>query len=199
MTADLALQRFVAWSPRILAAFAASACVETTRFLIEVLKRLEIDARPLPVKFLATCHAAGYQFVSGASDAEMATAKRICRGVTDRGGGGWNGHLLAVVDGRFLVETAFAQVSAPEYGVILEPSALVIPIPEPPSKFAEIELVAEIDQWVFNLKYFGTDDQSFREAPAWEPSHLLAGAAILADRIRRGDEPPAAPVFAHEA
>ena len=126
MTADLALERFVAWSPRILAAFAASACVETTRFLIEVLKRLEIDARPLPVKFLATCHAAGYQFVAGASDAEMATAKRICRGVTDRGGGGWNGHLLAVVDGRFLVDTAFAQVSAPEYGVILEPSALVV-------------------------------------------------------------------------
>jgi hypothetical protein len=76
MTADLALERFVAWSPRILAAFAASACVETTRFLIEVLKRLEIDARPLPVKFIATCHAAGYQFVAGASDAEIALIAR---------------------------------------------------------------------------------------------------------------------------
>ena len=172
----------------IIAAFAATArpvmlkylggdrqtCIASTRLTIETMRCLGLDAAEVPVQLLVQCKAMNFAYISGFSAKARARMQRKAgKPITTKGAGGFNGHLLAAVAGRWIIDSSLDQIHTPELGIVVSPCTVVMPIPEdaPPLKLNRLSITAkgltdggqEID-----IKYRAIENYTFRTSAAWE-------------------------------
>jgi hypothetical protein len=191
ITVETAVRRFQDLSPQLLRAFAPAACIETTRFLIEVFARLGIQAEAVSGKWWVLCPELNLAYCSGLTRQERRIERRRAATWIERkasSGSGYNGHVVAIVAGRNWVDCTLAQASAPEKGLIIEPYALVAPLPAnpPPVRWMRIHAGATVGDRQIEITWQATGDRSFMRTEAWDPSHLLEAADQVAECIRSG-------------
>jgi hypothetical protein len=148
-------------------------CVASTRITIETMQCLGLDAEPVAVQLVAECPALKYAYISGFSAQERKQmARRNKRPIQNRGTGGYNGHVIAAVAGRWLVDASIDQIQSVEHGLCLGPTVLVMPLPEDETislKAMRLEMTGISDEGQrLKIQYCSHWDYSFVNSEAWE-------------------------------
>jgi hypothetical protein len=146
-------------------------CIACTRITIETMRCLGLDAEPVSVQLVAQCPELKFAYISGFSGKERRRiARRNGKPIQNRGTGGYNGHVIAAVAGRWLIDSSIDQVQCVEKGLRVEPSILVIPLPESLSlKRLAVNLTAVIETGQrLEIQYRSRADSRFAAAEAWE-------------------------------
>jgi hypothetical protein len=166
-------------------------CIASTRMTIETMRSLGLEAEPVPVQFMAHCRALNFAYISGFSDkARRRMARRAGKPILTRGAG-WNGHLIAAVAGRWLVDSSIDQIHSPDQGLLVEPCTMVMPIPEgePLSlKRLSVEMRGETESGQkLEVSYRSIVNRAYRDSEAWEFcwGMKLAVAAIIEEMTRK--------------
>jgi hypothetical protein len=106
-----------------------ASCIGATRITIDVLRRFGVTARACPVT-LRVCNFDPVHPETVPADKRSMYA--IGAGSTlppMHKRGGWDGHLVAIVENQWLVDASFKQVDHPEIGIHVEEPILLAPIP----------------------------------------------------------------------
>jgi hypothetical protein len=173
----------------------AASCIGATRTTIEVMRLYGLRAVEHPVCYAFQVPARKYARVGGFSTEEQAEMRAKATGWKDvlPDGPGWNGHLVALVEDRWLIDPALDQTDAPEFGVSVPTEAFVVDTAGydwDPHKNFEIRLGLVLDNGDHaELMYRSIGDRSYRESEAWNDEGLpLLAVAIAAEMERRGGE-----------
>jgi hypothetical protein len=147
-------------------------CIASTRMAIETMRALGLEAEAVPVQFVVRCKALNFAYISGFSHkARQRMARQTGKPILTRGDG-WNGHLIAAVAGRWLIDSSIDQIHSPDHGLVVEPCALVMPIPEgkvPSLKRLHVEARGETDNGQrLEISYRSIENHTYRDAEAWE-------------------------------
>jgi hypothetical protein len=166
--------------PLMLQFMPPNSCVACARIAIEVLTRFGLRAYPLPVQFVCsndrTAYMAGVDPPAHAirlHDAELP----------------WRGHVVVGVwreheEDWWLIDPSFDQASAPDHGMPIPPTILVIAMtPDVEPRYAHV--VAEFTNPRVNVEYMPLDDYSFTDSPAWERDYLLPVVQLICERMER--------------
>jgi hypothetical protein len=143
-------------------------CIWATRIAIEVARRHRVDAYALACGCRVTNADRSYQV-----DIGDPTAMRP---------GGWPGHLVAVLDRRWLVDLSLGQAARPALGIDVGPIAAAIDDPEPFLR-GRSDLAGVVRDSLVVYRSRPTD-RTYRVGRAWSiPAVELAGAvdALLAE------------------
>ena len=100
--------------------FSPDCCLNATRVLLDVLRGVGFAARPLSVRAFA--YNAVYVDRVARGLPPLGDPESWGLGVETRpamGGGGWPGHLVALVDNRWLVDGSAGQFSRPEKNILV--------------------------------------------------------------------------------
>lgn len=171
---DTVLDAFQQASTGALSLLERHSCIACTRIAVECLKRFDIPARPQSVKFVVTIPSLDLAYASGLSDKEMSTAKTF----TKAGNGQWRGHVVAIVEERFLIDGSAddAFLSLEAAGKISDyqrHGALVLPLGQKVTGNFDLKIEGSLDNGdLVYLRYVSTEDHSFLTAPAWETDHI---------------------------
>ncbi len=166
-------------------------CIASTRMTIETMRSLGLEAEAVPVQFMVHCKALNYAYISGFSQkARDRMARRAGKPILTRGSG-WNGHLIAAVAGRWLVDSSIDQIDSPDHGLLVEPCTLVMPIPEGERlslKRLSVEIRGATDNGQqLEISYRSIQNHAYRESEAWEFcwGMKFVVAAILEEMTRK--------------
>ena len=191
MTAEHALELFERVARKPLDTLDANTCIEQSRILIEVLRRFGIAAEPLSTKFFLVCKQCEFQFFSSGDPVDHENAKRVAKGYEYRNNhrpdADFGYHIVVLVERRLVVDLTTAQASVPDYGFILRPEMVILPLPKRVGEdmLPDIEVEAHNDDGIpFTARWIGVRDESFRSTPAWEPSHLWPLIDIFEAQMR---------------
>lgn len=172
------------------------SCIASVRTTIEVMRIFRLQAMEIPVSFVFEVPAKKYARVSGFTTAERNQMRRKSQTWRDDipPGGGWNGHLIAVVEGRWIIDPSIDQAHAPEFGVEILPEILVVDIsgqPWDPSDQFDVHIGLTLDNGeAAKLKYRSTKNQSYLDTEAWNDEGLpLLAYAIASDMGKTAGEP----------
>jgi hypothetical protein len=113
-----------------------SSCVSSTRLSIEFLKEYGFSCRPQPVHLLSI-RSGDVRFVGRLPGATVPE-------------GNWNGHLVTIIDGTYLLDMSLDQIGLP-------PSVFSI---------SEFPVICELSGHM--LFYFTDSDESFRHTSGWK-------------------------------
>ena len=163
---------------------ALTRCILATRVLIEAASAFGFAARPEVVSVLAANRPAYDLIRQGVLPADwppQAWSVGVVAGVPGRDRNGFDGHLVAVVDG-FLVDCATGQFARPERGLDVADAPVVMPIPDGWYEHrAPLTVTCGYgEDWVSVLEYEkGRVPVEFRHAPDWKHRYRsYAGEAI---------------------
>jgi hypothetical protein len=164
------------WMPR-------NSCIGSARVTLEYLKRCGIPARVQAVKFAVFDDARELAYCSGLTMQEMATAR-------DRKpmwhGRGWNGHLIVIAAGRYIIDPSFDQALIamglpPESGMLLvesDDSAMQA------GGLLKIDLNVVMDcRAELRVQYIPLADDGYLTTEAWTDEGLPFLATDIAARI----------------
>lgn len=171
----LARPMLLEWMPH-------NSCIGSARVTLEYLKRYGIPARVQAVKFAVFDDARNLAYCSGLTTEEMATAKDV----KPMWHGGWNGHLIVIADGRYIIDPSFDQALMamelpPEGGMLLVESG---DSAMQSGGMLEIELKAITDSGAeLRIQYVPLADEGYRTSEAWTDEGLPFLASEIATRI----------------
>lgn len=152
---------------KVLETHRVDSCIYTTSFAVSVLRTMGYDAYPLPVQVAVLNRAMS----EGRGIAGGGWGVGIGFGAEQKEGG-WDGHLVAIVNRRYLCDFSIDQASRPEHQ--MEISVLVGDVGEPFLRGREdASFVSEAGEPV-HVHYHAIDDQSFRASPDWERGRTLS-------------------------
>ncbi len=153
----------------------ANSCIGATRLTCDYFGLLGIQAAPRPVKMVVTLPDSKLIYASGVTEEELATAGRRQR-YSFGDGATWNGHLVAIVEKRWLLDPSFDQAVEVLGLARSEQRMLLIPLPE---RFAEnpdrFKLTVDgLDdrRRKLRIEYIETRDDSYLETEAWTDDNL---------------------------
>jgi hypothetical protein len=87
----------------------------------------------------------------------------------------WEGHLVTIVNGRWLLDSTFDFADDAVGGILKLPKVChVFPLPEPaPEKFhLEVDMILDDSELAANVQYIATEDRTWQNTEAWNDSHL---------------------------
>ena len=176
------LDRLSAVARPYLDIFPAATCIEQSRIVVEVLKRLDVaNARAIETTLSVHCPELKFLYLAGATAEDRARGKRAV------GGNNWidhttpehegHGHVVVlayVEEGRYLIDATLAQASAPDRGMTIPRCVIPVgPLCEWPETGGQIVAGFDMEDgkkveitWTFR------DTRMFESTEAWEPSHL---------------------------
>lgn len=106
--------------------FSVTSCVASTRVLTDVLQYFGHSSEPLPVTVVAMNEGALEQLHQGVPVEDWPqdawSVGVVGTGVSENKR--WDGHLVAIVDGKWLVDPSLDQASRPQRGLKLDPCVL---------------------------------------------------------------------------
>ncbi len=148
-------------------------CVASTRITIETMRCLGLEAEPVAVQLVVQCPLLKYAYISGFSDKERKRmARRNKKPIQNRGTGGYNGHVIAAVAGRWLIDSSIDQVESPAHGLLVAPTVLVMPLPEDQEIALDamrLEMSGFTDEGHrLEISYASHWDYSFVNSEAWK-------------------------------
>lgn len=176
----------------VLRHFRPDSCIATTRLLVDVLASERIAAYALAVDARVANMAAERLLGAGTgSDSPASRAAWEAAGAwvvaIERGEAPphrWAGHLVAVVERRFLIDAALDQAARPERGIVLA-GPVVAPVGEPFLRGRE-GLVGQLGATTVRYRA-RPGDRSYRTAPDWaDPTRRIAPLAAVLAQLAAG-------------
>lgn len=169
-----------------------ASCIGAARTTLETMRVFGLEARALPVMFLFQVPARGYGRICGVPEEErreLVARSPGYRDVIPEGPGGWNGHLVVLVENRWLLDPSIDQVEEPEFGVYVPPMVFTVDTidnPWNPAEDFEIKLGLRLDNNdEATLLYRSIQDQGYLETEAWTDEGLPLLAHAIAVNIER--------------
>lgn len=166
----------------------AASCIGAARTTLEVMKVYGLRAVEIPTCFVFQVPARKYARISGFTAAERADMKAVSatwRDETLPEGTAWNGHLIVLVEDRWILDPSIDQTNAPEFGVFVPSEVFVIDARghdfNPNDNF-DIDLGLILDNGdKATLMYRRIEDRTYLETDAWkdEGLPLLANAIAI--------------------
>lgn len=146
------------------------SCITATRITIEVMRYFQLPAKAMPMRLIAECPELKYAYVSG--PAGQLKKQAIEHGSTwiDRGTGGYQGHVVALVANAWIVDASFDQIQSIDHGLAIPATVLVMPIPSGVKRrrmYVELEAVTD-NGHKLRVRYLPHHDKTFYATPAWE-------------------------------
>jgi hypothetical protein len=168
----------------------AASCIASARTTIEVMRRYELRTSEIPVSLCFQVNAKKYARIAGFSKAERARMQRTARNWRDDipDGGGWNGHLLVLVENRWLLDPSIDQAESAEFQVPVPPKVLVIDLKgqegfRPSGNFV-MRLGFRLDNGdEGKLDYRRIRDRSYLDTEAWNDDGLPLLAGVIANQM----------------
>jgi hypothetical protein len=185
--AVLAIREFARCSRESMRQFMpANSCIGSAKTTIEVMKLLGLKAFEIPVSMVFQVPARSYARVSGLTDEEKAEARAQAKSWRDDipDDQSWNGHLIVLVEDRWMVDPSVDQLGDKELGVEVPPDILVLDTKDhkfDPAGFdMQIKLTMENGDKA-TLFYRTTGDSSYQQTGAWtdEGIPFLAQAILF--------------------
>jgi hypothetical protein len=165
-----------------------ASCIAAARTTIEVMRIYGLRAVEIPVCFAFQVPVRKYARLAGFTRAERAEMRAEAASWTDElpEGSGWNGHLLVLVENRWLLDPSIDQADAPQFGVSVPAEVFVVDTVgrqwNPDENF-EMKLGLVLDNGDrAELMYRSTRDGSYLETEAWTDE----GLPLLAHAIAKG-------------
>jgi hypothetical protein len=174
-----ALQLIVAASREaMLGQWRADSCIAATRITTAVLDYFGYSARPVAVR-LAGFTATAWSDTQAGHTVNDAARGAWSVGVVGSGairGGRWDGHLVAIVERRWLLDASVDQLNRPQYGLQFTPSAHLLPAGWPTEP-----LLLRQDDTGSVLTYRSMHDtQAWRRSADWRGNLALVRETIAA-------------------
>lgn len=167
----------------------ANSCIAAARVVIETMEIFNLRAVAMPVCFAFQVPARKYARVAGFSAEERAEMESSAASWQDdlTRGPGWNGHLIVLVEGRWLLDPSLDQAASPEFGVDVPAEVFVIDTKghswNPGETFeAECKFVLDSGD-TGSLMYRSTHDVSYLETEAWTDEGLPLLACSIASQM----------------
>ncbi len=165
----------------------AASCIAAARTTLEVMKIYGLRAVEIPTCFVFQVPARKYARISGFTAAERAEMKAESATWRDEKpeGTGWNGHLIVLVEDRWILDPSIDQANAPEFGVFVPSEVFVIDTRGQdwsPNENFDINLGLVLDNGdKATLLYRRIWDRGYLETDAWndEGLQLLAHAIAI--------------------
>jgi len=176
--------------PVILRYFPRNSCIASSRITIECLKIFGVPSHAVPVTLKVEVRAHKIMFVCGIDEETQARARQSAASYIALQRTGWNGHLI-VKAGRHVIDPSFDQVLDvfASQGIQIEtrPAVFVIPVGDARLvKSFAIDFVALTDDGAkIDGQYFGIEDYSFQQTPAWETDHLEPAIREITSGMKR--------------
>jgi hypothetical protein len=166
-----------------------SSCIAAARTTKETMQIFGLQAVEFPCCYAFQVPARKYARISGftaAERAEMKAKTAVWQDESLPAGGSWNGHLVVLVEDRWLIDAAIDQVDAPRFGVSVPAEVFVVDTAgkewDPNDNF-EIQLGLVLDNGDrAELMYRRISDRGYLETEAWKDEGLpLLARAIAVD------------------
>jgi hypothetical protein len=181
------IARFASIARSIMRRFmSAASCIAAARTTIEVMRMYGLHAVEIPTAYVFQVPARKYARIVGFSAEERAEMRAKSATWSDESpeGSGWNGHLIVLVEGRWLLDPSLDQVAAPQFGVPVSSEIFVVDTVgqdwNPTDQF-RIKLGLILDSGdKAELMYQSTDDRSYLDTEAWSDEGLPLLAQAIA-------------------
>lgn len=162
-----------------------NSCISATRITCICLDTLGFKVEPLPTKFYVEMPRLNLAYTSGVSRSEV----RHCRGYQLREPEGWNGHLVTLVNSRWIIDSAFDQIGAVFASHVKIPAELPLfpmpkPLPENHGFHVSFEWITD-EKAKFRIQYATTTDQSWKQTPAWNDEGLVGLSMSILEELRK--------------
>jgi hypothetical protein len=188
---SLIIQRFAQTARPLMRRFMpAASCIASVKTTIEVMRHFQLRVIECPVSFAFTVPGKSFARVAGFSRAERKRMEEKALTWRDErpAEGGWNGHLIALVENRWILDPSIDQAHAPEFGVEIPPEILVIDVNGhqwKPRGF-EMRLGLRLDNGEeASVRYRSIKNRSYLDTEAWNDE----GLPLLAAQIAKGMMP----------
>ena len=150
------------------------SCITATRITTEVMKYFGYPTRVLTTRLVAECKDLKFAYISGFDDKTRAEMhKKVTNWVDlkdDNGEVGYNGHVIAVVNRKWWIDSSIDQIQSEPHGLVVKPSVLVLPL-DTKIKLKDLHVHATVfveNNAQVNIQYMPHSDYSFYQMPAWE-------------------------------
>lgn len=172
--------------PMMLEFMERSSCISAAKLTCEVLRIFNLKAQVLPYAMVMQVPELKLAYLVGLRGEDKEKARRDAANWTERTHkqGGWDGHVVAIVEGRWLIDAAFDQVEME--GFRMPPMILVLDMGENKIPLCDrgIDVAAVNDDGLkFTLQYRPLDDWSFEQSDAWKDEGLPYLAAAIGDAM----------------
>lgn len=144
------------------------SCIESTRIAVQVARRIGLAAAPVPTTCLLATRTwydsggtRGHSVIAGTGTVNPDTAS-------------WDGHLIAHLDGAWLLDIAADQLHRPAHGInILRP--IVVPATRDELRAGMVRRLHD----GLVVSYREVPDRTWRSAPGWAAYPQLVEAAVV--------------------
>lgn len=130
-------------------------CILFTRIAVDVCRQRGVRARPLPVSVEITTDADPEALVL------LGVEGRIPEGAPEDF---WDGHLVAILESRLLVDLSIDSISRPDLGV--EPEPFMTEVPQEFASGGTVDLVVRGGRARYHAH---PERKDYRDLPAWQP------------------------------
>jgi len=164
-----------------------NSCIAAARTTIETMRICGLRAEEIPVCFAFHVPSRKYARLAGFPAEEQAEMRANAASWEDLPGSGWNGHLIVLVEDRWLLDAAIDQADCPRFGVSVPAEVFVVDTVGHkgwnPRKAFELNLGLILDNGDrAELVYRSIADTGYRETEAWTDE----GLPLLARALARG-------------
>lgn len=149
------------------------SCIAATRLTCLVLEAYSVPVEAVPFVWMVSIPDRNLMYLSGLRGAEKAKAIRTVADWKEVGDGtGWDGHVAAIAQGRYLIDAAFDQVSLD--GLCVDPMVFAMDLGTKGLPAGNmLRAGCESDDGVkFVVEYRPLDDWTFRSTEAWTDEGL---------------------------
>jgi len=166
---------------------AANSCISATGVTCHTLAALGYSVRPVAVRFAVELPTLEVCYTAGCTDEELAGAKSVSpmSPHIDFSPGGWDGHLVAIVSDRYIIDSAFDQADVGFGGVlglVDAPECMLFPLEREvqAGHHFKVDIEGAFGSVPARIQYASSDDETWRTSEAWtDPALHLIAAAIL--------------------
>lgn len=171
----------------LVTALGEASCIASSRVTEEVLKIFGIQSKAYNTMLRVRCLELKLAYVAGVPKAELATAKEV---IDLHTGEGWEGHVVNVIPGRGILDTTLFQVDyrlKTHRGAIMGFAPMIyawnITDEIYTTSLATLVLLNDQDHRI-DLQYQFTDNEGFKNEPAWELEYLKPLIHMIVETMR---------------
>lgn len=163
-----------------------NSCIGSARVTLDFLERYAIPARVQPVKFVVEWKVKNLAYTSGLTEAERSTALGQRQEYAD----GWNGHLIVIVENRWIIDPSFDQ-SVMAMGIRPPSEMICLESDQIGDALIEVEASVVMDSGEeLKIRYIPLNDETYRDTEAWNDNGLPFIVSEIATHIFRGSNSP---------
>ncbi len=167
----------------------AASCISAARTTVEVMRNHGLHAVEIPICFALEVPARKYCRLAGFSAEERAEMKAKAANWQEVAplGSGWDGHLIVLVENRWILDPAIDQADAPQFEVHVPAEVFVVDTANfvwNPREDFEAQLGLTLNNGdQAKLIYRRIRDRSYLKTEAWNDEGLPILALMIAEQM----------------